>query len=82
MTSDERHPDFADIDTYDFVCANRACPRYDKAIEVAVVFGTSEAKDHRDLDCECGAVLIPVDVARVAEQVEDETIRRYSEVNA
>ncbi len=80
MTSDETHQDFADMDTTDFVCTNRGCDHYRKPIDVPVVTGTLEVLDSRDLDCECGAQLVQIDLVQGVEEVEHETIRRYREV--
>jgi hypothetical protein len=82
VTPDERHDDFADVDTYQFVCTNHACAHYRREVELVVIAGTFTPADSRDQDCECGTVLIPVDVAKVAEQVDDETIKRYKAVEA
>jgi hypothetical protein len=65
------------VDTYGFVCANHECGRYRKEVEVIVAPGTFDPMDSRDLDCDCGHVLVPVDLAQGVEQVEPETIRRY-----
>jgi hypothetical protein len=82
MIADERHDDFADVDTYQFVCTNHDCKHYRHEVELVVEPGTFTPPDSRDQDCDCGAVLIPVDIAKVAEQVEDEMIKRYKAVGA
>lgn len=66
-----------------FVCTNHECEHYRIAVDVKcrTELGHTSVFDERDLDCECGAQLVQVDLLG-CEGVSPETIRRYQEVGA
>jgi hypothetical protein len=66
-----------------FVCTNHECDHYRVSVDVKcrTELGSTSVCDERDLDCECGAQLVQVDLLG-CEHVPAELIRRYQEVGA